>query len=216
MIETVIFDLDGVIIDSEPYHFLVEKHLFKELGVNISDDEHLAFVGTSSNDMWNEIKNKADIQYSVKELVNLLEDRYLKHLDNLKEIKSIGGVEEVILELYKKNYNLIIASSSSRKIINTVLQKLNLSTYFSSIVSGAELTNSKPNPAIFLEAAKLANSKPEKCLVIEDSENGVKAAKSAKMLCVGYKNPNSGDQNLNLADFIIADFKLFDITKFDI
>lgn len=214
MIETVIFDLDGVIIDSEPYHFLAEKLLFKEYGANISEEEHLSFVGTSSNNMWHKIKNKTDIKYTVEELVSISDDHFLLLLEQEKNIKPISGVRELILDLDKNKYKLLLASSSSRKIINTVLQKFNLSKYFSSIVSGADLIHSKPNPAIFHEASKLANSKPENCLVIEDSENGVRAAKSAKMYCVGFKNPNSGNQNLNLADLVINDFKSFDINQF--
>lgn len=211
MIETVIFDLDGVIIDSEPYHFLIEKQLFKEFGAEITDDEHLSFVGTSSNDMWHKIKVKTDIKYSIEELVNISDENFLLYLDKIKDIKPISGVDELILDLYKSEYQLLIASSSSRKIINSVLQKLNLSKYFSFIVSGAELIHSKPNPEIFHEASKLSNTKPERCLVIEDSENGVKAAKSAKMNCVAYRNLNSGNQNLSLADLVINDFKSFNI-----
>jgi HAD superfamily hydrolase (TIGR01509 family) len=214
MIETVIFDLDGVIIDSEPYHFLVEKQLFKEYGADITDDEHLSFVGTSSNDMWHKIKIKTDIKYSIEELVNISERKFLSYLDKVKDIKPISGVDELILDLYKSEFQLIIASSSSRKIINTVLKKFNLSKYFSFIVSGAELIHSKPNPEIFHEACKISSTKPERCLVIEDSENGVKAAKSANMSCVAYRNPNSGNQNLSSADLVINDFISFNINKF--
>ena len=213
MIETVIFDLDGVIIDSEPYHFLVEKQLFKEYGAEITDDEHLSFVGTSSNDMWHKIKVKTDIKHSVEELVNISDGKFLLYLDKEKDIKPISGVDELILDLYKSKFQLIIASSSSRKIINTVLQKFNLSKYFSYIVSGADLIHSKPNPEIFHVVSKLSNTKPERCLVIEDSENGIKAAKSANMNCVAYRNPNSGNQNLKLADLVINDFKSFNINK---
>ena len=87
MIETVIFDLDGVIIDSEPYHFLIEKQLFKEYGAAITDEEHLSFVGTSGNDMWHKIKINNDIQHSVEELVKILDRQFLLFLEKVKDIK---------------------------------------------------------------------------------------------------------------------------------
>lgn len=213
MIETVIFDLDGVIIDSEPIHFSIEKNLFRELGVGITDEDHYNFVGTSSIDMWQKIKTMAPIEHSVVELVIISEERYLKYLDEANNLKPIDGVKELIIDLYNNKYQLIIASSSSRKIIDTILDKFKLSSYFSFLVSGADLIHSKPNPEIFHVASKLSRTVPEKCLVIEDSENGVRAAKAAEMNCVAFRNPNSGNQDLSLADIVISDFESFNIDR---
>jgi len=91
-----------------------------------------------------------------------------------------------------------------------VLTKLGLIDHFPLRISGADLETSKPHPEIFLEAAKMAQTTPEQCLVIEDSENGVKAAKAAGMKCIGYQNPNSGNQDLSAADWIIDHFDQFD------
>ena len=121
--------------------------------------------------------------------------------------QPIEGIRDLINDIHN-NYNVTIASSSSRKIIETVLKKFNLERFFTAIVSGAELTNSKPHPEIFQTAAKLSGVKPENCLVIEDSHNGVVAAKKAKMYCLAFANPNSGKQDLSLADFVIHEFNV--------
>lgn len=213
MIETVIFDLDGVIIDSEPIHFSIEKNLFRELGVGITDEDHYNFVGTSSINMWQKIKTIAPIEYSVDELINITEELYLKHIDEDNNMEPICGVKKLIIELYNNELQLIIASSSSRKIIDTVLNRFNLTSYFSFLVSGADLAHSKPDPEIFHVASKLSRTDPEKCLVIEDSENGVRAAKAAEMNCVAFRNPNSGNQDLSLADIVISDFESFNIDR---
>ena len=213
MIETIIFDLDGVIIDSEPIHFSVEKELFREFDVDVSYEKHMSFVGNSSKNMWAEVKKLGKIKYSVEELVRINEEKYLQYLNNIKDIEPIPGVKEIINEVYNNKLNLVIASSSSRIIINTVIHKFNLTQYFSVVISGAELTNSKPDPEIFNLASELTKTDPKRCLVIEDSGNGIKAAKLAGMKCIAFKNPNSGKQDLSLADLVIDNFKQFNFQK---
>ena len=213
MIQTVIFDLDGVIIDSEPIHFSVESELFREYDADISHEKHMSFVGNSSKNMWAEVKKLAKIKYSVDELVRLNEEKYLQYLNKIKDIEPIPGAKELINEIYNNKLNLVIASSSSRNIINTVIHKFSLTKYFSIVISGAELKKSKPDPEIFNVASKLSKTDPKECLVIEDSGNGIKAAKLAGMKCIAFKNPNSGKQDLSLADLVIDDFKDFDFQK---
>jgi HAD superfamily hydrolase (TIGR01509 family) len=207
MIQTVIFDLDGVIIDSEPVHFNLEKKMFDELQIAVPAEEHNSYVGMSSENMWEGIVSKYNLPYQAAELVQKKYALYLDHLINQRNLSPIPGVAELIEELYKNNFKLIIASSSPLEVIDAVIKKFNLSKYFIATVSGTELANSKPNPEIFLKAARLADSKPEECVVIEDSTNGVTAAKAASMKCIGFANPNSGNQNLNNADVIIKSFE---------
>jgi beta-phosphoglucomutase family hydrolase len=207
MIQTVIFDLDGVIIDSEPVHFELEKQMFDELKITVSFEEHCSFVGMSSENMWEAIVNKHNLSCQPAELVQKKHSLYIDHLVNEQNLHPIPRVAELIKELHKNNFRLIIASSSPAEVIDAVLKKFNLSSYFMMTISGTELTHSKPHPEIFLRAANLANSNAKECVVIEDSENGVKAAKAAGMKCIGFLNPNSGAQNLNSADVIIKSFK---------
>ena len=108
--------------------------------------------------------------------------------------------------MHQNGIQLILASSSSKVTINRVFNRFKLHTYFSHIVSGEDFPQSKPNPAIFLEAVRLSKSNKENCIVIEDSTNGVTAAKAAGLKCIGYNSLHSKLQNLSEADFIAQHF----------
>ncbi len=207
MIQTVIFDLDGVIIDSEPVHFKLEKQMLEELKIAISFEEHCSYVGMSPENMWETIVNKHNLSHCAQDLVRKKHQLYVEYLSEEKNLYPIPGVAELIEDLHKNNFKLIVASSSHAEVINAVLEKFNLSDFFAARVSGTELAHSKPHPEIFLKAAEVANCPSRECVVIEDSENGVTAAKAAGMKCIGFLNPNSGAQNLNKADVIIKSFK---------
>jgi HAD superfamily hydrolase (TIGR01509 family) len=209
MIKTVVFDMDGVIIDSEPIHNEVEKAMFAALGIEIPDEVHSGFVGTSSKNMWERLVREHRLAHSVDELVLQGKQRYQHKLKNLS-VKPIDGVEELLRGLREEGMKLILASSSERDNIEVVLRLLSLEDCFHAVISGAELPHSKPHPEIFLRAAREAGTDPSCCLVIEDSENGVIAAKAAGMVCIGYRNPNSGYQNLTGADLVIDTFNEID------
>lgn len=213
MISTIIFDMDGVIIDSEPLHSKIEYELFKELGLDISREEHSKYVGRS--DLWSSIVDEYKLSYEPDELHQRKLDRYLSHLHSSYKDGPIEGVMELIKKLNSGGKKLVLASSSTMQNIELVMEMFSISKYFSHKVSGADLLTSKPHPEIFIKAAEAVNAGVRDCLVIEDSENGVRAAKAAGMICVGYRNPNSGNQNLQQADFIIDSFAEFDLEKFD-
>lgn len=210
--ETVIFDMDGVIINSEPIHYEILSGIFNNLGFTLSKEEYSKFVGTSSRSMWRIIKEKYSLNQSLEELLHLGRDEYFSFLRD-QDISPVPGIEKLLQEAKELNNNIILASSSSMENIELVLKVLNLEFHFDHKISGAELENPKPHPEIFTKAASMVNSKPEKCLVIEDSENGVKAAKAAGMKCIGYLNPDSGDQNLKLADWIYDDLRDVSLKK---
>jgi len=206
MIQTVIFDMDGVIIDSEPVYFEIDKQMFEELNIAVSFEEHCSYVGTSSQNMWNAIITKHGVAEQPAELMRKEYSLYLEHLANAKDLQPIDGVVELIHELYKNNFKLVLASSSQMASIDIVLNKFKLDELFIAKVSGSELAHSKPHPEIFLRSARLIKSDPSECIVIEDSKNGVTAAKAAGMKCIGFLNPNSGNQDLKNADLVIHSF----------
>jgi len=206
MFKCIIFDMDGVIIDSEPIHFKIEKKLFKNLGLAISDEKQDSFVGTASRPMWLHIKNKYKLNQSLEELVEMGRTSYMDYLLSQENEKPMPGVAELIKELYRNNVKLVVASSASIKNIEIVLKMFNLERFFQTKVSGDEVNNGKPAPDTFLYAAKIIGAQPEECIVIEDSKNGVEAAKSARMRCIGFENPNSGKQDLSSADIVINSF----------
>jgi HAD superfamily hydrolase (TIGR01509 family) len=198
--------MDGVIIDSEPVYFKIDKQMFEELNIDVSFEEHCSYVGTSSQNMWDTIIKKHGIGDQPGELMRKEYNLYMEYLVNASDLQPINGVLELINDLHKNNFKLILASSSRMETINIILNKFKLSDLFMAKISGSELVHSKPHPEIFLRAAQLIRSEPKDCVVIEDSKNGVAAAKAAGMKCVGFLNPSSGDQNLKSADLIIRSF----------
>ncbi|KAJ53227.1 HAD superfamily hydrolase (TIGR01509 family) [Clostridium tetanomorphum] len=206
MIKGVIFDMDGVMIDSEPIHFKLEQELFKELGIEISSHEHNTYVGTTSFYMWEKIKKNHNLYDGVEELVKRDRRKYLQFLSDNVDIEPIEGIVDLIKDLYKNGVKLAVASSSPIDIIELVVKRFNIREYFSYIVTGDYVANSKPDPDIFLYAAEKIKIVPDECLVVEDSYNGIMAAKRAGMKSVGYRNMNSGNQDLSQATFIIDSF----------
>lgn len=208
MFEAAIFDMDGVLIDSEPLHLKLEEEFYKILGVDVSLEEHLTYVGTTSHFMWSNIINKYKLPYTVEELVEKDRKRYLDYITDNKEdgIIPIEGVKDLIEDLYKRGTKLAVASSSPFNVIEIVVEKLGLSKYFDELVTGDFVEKSKPEPDIFLYAANKLKKDPKNCAVIEDSHNGVLAAKKAGMKVIGFQNPNSGNQDLKVADIIVNSF----------
>ncbi|NLJ98185.1 MAG: HAD family hydrolase [Tissierellia bacterium] len=198
--KAIIFDMDGVIVDSEPLHFELERGLLEELGGHISPEEHNNFVGTTDYYMWSTFKKQFNIELSVEEMIHIKKERFI---ENIHKLELVDHFKELLLTLYNENYLLGLASSNNRKAVNMIVEKFDLDKYLQFIISGEEVTKGKPNPEIFLTAAKKMNVHPSQCLVIEDATNGVEAAKAAGMKCIGFQNPNSGNQDLSGADLVI-------------
>lgn len=207
MLKAVIFDMDGVLIDSEPFHLDVNEKIFANLGINLSEDEYHGFIGTTHKDMWTMIKKRYNLPQSVPELVNMQVSGNIEYIKN-EEIEpiKIKGITDLLSRIARENIKIGIASSSPTEVIELVINKLSISDYFAAITGGEEIKKGKPAPDIFLKAAKRLDVEPSSCIVVEDSRNGVFAAKAAGMKCVAYKNPNSGNQDLSKADLIIDSY----------
>lgn len=202
MIEAVIFDMDGVLIDSEPIHFKVDLEVLQFCNIKLQSSDLNKYVGTTNEYMWKELKKEYNIKYSVDELINIQINKKLKEIRD-GDYRSIKGIEQLLKKLDDKKIKMAVASSSPKVFILEVLNKINIKEHFQEVVSGEEVDKGKPSPDIFLEAAKRLGVKPEECLVIEDSKNGVIAAKNAKMKCIGFINLNSGVQDLSKADIVV-------------
>lgn len=214
MIKAAIFDMDGVIIDSEPiYYNLSQKH-YKELGITLSQEEYNSYVGTTSFAAWGIFKEKYNLKNTLEELILRASTDYVEYLNlHCNDIKPMEGIEKFIIDLRSRGLKLAIASSSSIEAIETVVRIFGFEKYFDFLVTGESVKRSKPEPDIFLQAAKVLDVMPEDCFVIEDSSNGAKAAKKAGMKCIGFKNLNSGNQDLSMADIIIDSFADIDFGK---
>lgn len=209
----VIFDMDGVLVDTEPLYVKINQQLFEELGIAMSVEEQLAFVGISSADMWRIIREKFTLSQPVETLLQLEMDAMYHTLKTLPFLDLIPGITELLNILRNSKIRLGIASSSRRTIIELITTRTGLKTYLDAVVSGDDVTLGKPDPEIFLTAAERLGVIPEDCLVIEDSPHGIAGAKDAKMRCVGFQNPNSGNQDLSRADLVIENFSPQNIQK---
>jgi HAD superfamily hydrolase (TIGR01509 family) len=203
MITTIIFDMDGVIIDSEPVHQKLEIEMFDDLGLQISDEEHKDYVGTSSVDMWTLISKRHTLKKTPQELLIYGREKYWEALDNGR-VPLVQGAVALVAKLHQGDYVIQVASSATRPTVDRVLEHFKLESFFLYRIGGNEVSFSKPDPEIFIKAANQSNSPPRCCLVIEDSTNGVRAAKAAGMYCIGYANPGTGNQDLSQADLIVT------------
>jgi len=200
--KAVIFDMDGVIIDSEPIHLEVDMQTMQNLGCDISVEELEKYVGTTNEYMLTEIKKNYNISESIEEILSYKLEMTKKKIIQ-SNLEPIEGIRELLSDLKNKNIPTAIASSSPRDFINVVISKFKLQDYFKYIVSGEDVVSGKPSPDIYIETAEKLALSPKDCTVIEDSRNGVLAAKSAGMKCIGFQNINSGNQDLSKADIII-------------
>ncbi|TDX45512.1 HAD family hydrolase [Orenia marismortui] len=202
----IIFDMDGVIVDSEPIHYRVNQIILKDMNIEISEEEYNSFIGVSNPDMWSIIKDRYDLKESLEDLVNKQNKITLEYLRD-SNINPINGIVKLLEELKNKGLKVALASSSSEKLIELVLNKFYIQQYFIETISGENFAKSKPDPQIFFHAAKKLKLKSEECVVIEDSKHGIEAATRANMKAIGYKNINSGNQDLSKADLIVESIR---------
>ena len=179
----VIFDMDGVIIDSEPLHSRLETQIFDELGITVSPGEHQSYLGTSSTQMFTKIKERHHLPQSVPALVENERRRFLELLTT-QGVPLISGIRPLLHRLAAAGFKLALASSAPHEQIDAVMEIGALTPFFPVRVSGDDVPMSKPHPEIFLRAAAALRARPEHCWVIEDSEAGVLAAERAGMRCI--------------------------------
>ena len=207
-LQCVIFDMDGVIIDSEEIHKKAYYETFKNLGVEVSEELYKTMTGSSTINAFQKLVNHFNLDDIPEELVLQKRKCYVNYFENDPTLSLVNGVKELIQFLYKQNLTLVLASSSAMVNINRVFSRFDLNEYFTARISGADLIASKPHPEIFEKAAILGGVSKEQCIVIEDSDNGIKAANDAGIFVVGYENPLVSDQTLNDANLIIRDYNI--------
>jgi beta-phosphoglucomutase len=204
--QAVIFDMDGVLVDTEPFHIQTEKRMFRKMNLDISDEEHAGYMGTATDVMWKQIIGKRNLSLDIAEMTELTIQEGLPFFYSLEKIDPMPGLVDLLEILKAKKIPMAVASSSDTETIRLILEKSGLRKYFQHAVSSSQVGKSKPEPDVFLHAAKLLGVAPENCVVFEDSENGIKAAKAAGMFCIAYSGASSGDQDRSHADMQIDDY----------
>ncbi|HQG30358.1 MAG TPA: HAD family phosphatase [Deltaproteobacteria bacterium] len=207
----VIFDMDGVLVDSEPIYMMSNRRLFASLGIEVSDSEYHTYVGTSAQGMWSAIKERHGLDAPMDMLIRQEFEEHERSLSSAENLCAIPGVEKLLLTLKGLSVRLAVASSSSRRVVDLILSRAGLTPFFETTVCGQDVSNGKPHPEIFLTAARRLGVEPCECLVIEDSPRGIAGAAAAGMRTVGFQNPNSGVQDLSRADLLIGSFSDADI-----
>lgn len=209
MLKGVIFDMDGVIINSEPQHYEAYVMFCAEYGVEFPYEEYKGFIGSTHAKVCKYMKEHFEIPVTEEEKQKKLGE-YREYLIKTKGYEEIPGIKELIQNLYQNGMKLAIASSSPEKEIKKVVESLGIASYFTKLVSGEKVPHPKPAPDVFLKAVKELELSTEECIIIEDSGNGVKAAKAAGVPVIGFYNPDSGEQDLSKASMIVEGFEEID------
>lgn len=198
--------MDGVIIDTEPIHHAAFFKLFAELGLAVSEAEYATFLGSSTRNVMQQLQARYHLPHDPEALVLRKRELFNATFDTDPALDLLPGVRPLLDDIRRAGLGLVLASSASKATIKRVFDRFGLAPYFAHVVSGEDFARSKPDPAIFRHAAALAATPVAECVVIEDSANGVAAAKAAGIYCIGYASPHSEGQDLALADQVVSDF----------
>lgn len=201
-IKAVLFDMDGVLLDSEPLHVVINSEIYKDLGITIDQDLINEFVGRTSSERWKRIKAKFGLEHTVEQLSDRQWNALIKALQD-SELRSSAGLGTLLAYMKENGIRATIASASAGSFVEAVIDYLELRDVMEGATTGDEVVHCKPAPDIFLLAAQKLGVPPSECLVIEDSSAGVRAGKAAGMFTVGYKNPTSPGQDLSPADTVV-------------
>jgi len=204
----VIFDLDGVIVDTAKFHFLAWRKLANDLGFDFTKAQNEQLKGVSRVESLKKILKWGELELSKTEFkrqMALKNENYLSYVAKMDEDEILPGVQKVIDYLIENNVPFALGSAS--KNARNILKKINLLEKFDAIVDGNDVSKAKPDPEVFLIAAGKINIKPENSIVFEDSVAGVQAANNANMMSIGI-----GEKEiLGEADYVFNDFTEIDI-----
>lgn len=203
-VEAVIFDMDGVVIDSHSVAYSLLCNAARSFGCDLTIEEIKAWGSLSARQFWQRVKDDHGLPHDMNVLISSYDVD--QEIAMYEEIGLIEGVKELLQHLKEHGFKTALATSASKKRMDAVLDQFELRSLFHQSVCDNEVNQSKPDPAIFLLAASKLGVSPDKCVVIEDSYNGMMAAKSAGMTCIGYKGLPHVSERLEDADFLISHF----------
>lgn len=197
----VIFDMDGVLIDSEPLHFEVANEVLGSVGHSLSREENEEFIGTTTEFFWDTLIDRKGLPHPKPYFDELYDQAVLRILS--RTWPAADGVSALIDKLRSTRVPLAVASSAKRTWIDATLRSIGLSSVFHVVVAGDEVAHGKPAPDIYLLAAERLGIPASKCLAIEDSPNGILSATRAGMTVVGVRTPYTAHLSLDGAATVV-------------
>jgi len=198
----VIFDMDGVLVDSEPLHTEAFRELLAEEGVDYSEERITQEgLGRAFASQMGEMIDRFSLPSPLEHYAAQFEEKVLQLLRD--QARPSPGAAQALDELARRGCKLALASSSARAIVHGTLEFLGFERSFQVVVSGDLVTHSKPHPEIFLLAASRLGVRVRECIVVEDSPRGVEAGKRAGMVVVAVRTPLVAEAELASADHII-------------
>jgi len=207
----VVFDFDGVLVDSHPVHTRAWKKFLDSVGRTVSE-EQLQFVldGRKRDDIlrhfMGELEADQIFEYGQQKERFFLEEAAL--------VQTIDGLLSFLEDLEDEQLALAVASSGSRSRVHFLLERLDLKKFFQAVVTGDEVEQGKPHPAVFLKAAQHLAVDPSELMAFEDAASGVKAARSAGMMCVGIAQPGRAASLIDAgANYVVPDFRPLSCSK---
>lgn len=210
MLKGIIFDMDGVLINSEPFHFEVWKETLRRRGICIDYEIYKPCIGSTIDFLMQIFHDNYNVDLNDTDLIREMKEIKQEMIEQKGYPPLIPYVKELLAELAGKGYKIAVASSSPQYYIEEVTKYWDIQKYFDILVSGEGVEHPKPAPDVFLKAAHMLGVLPDECLVVEDSENGSRAAKAAGMVCMAYLNQDSGKQDLTAAAMIVEGYEEID------
>lgn len=208
MAAAVIFDMDGVLLDSEPLHYEAVRQILEEQGVEFPLEDYFRYLGTTLTSTWDDLCSRYPIAMPFEQF----EARY--NADVLAQYEAgaplIPGAMELVQQLSAAEVPIAVASSSHRQWVEAALSGAGLREYFDQTTAGDEVSEGKPSPEIYLKAAAKLGFAPEDCIAVEDAPAGVESAAAAGMRVVLVRGELTTDLNLT------SDWEVDDLTQFEL
>jgi len=203
--KAIIFDMDGVLIDSQPLHYQIDIRVIQACGYPADLNTVTPYTGISNPDRWPKYREALNLSPSPERLIEMAEQA-MRDIFNETNLVPSPGIPALLKGIKEMSLHCGVASASSHELIQLVLNRTGIAQYFDAITSGEDVSVSKPAPDVYLRAAQKADHHPAQCIAIEDSAVGVLSAKNAGFTCIGYKNPNTYGQDFTHANYVIDHF----------
>jgi len=209
MLKAIIFDMDGVLTNTPKFVWMTHNKLLAEFNKHIPDSKIPQYLGRNLKNQIDLFEKNFNISIDEKLYMNRFEVEMQYHIKHIEKNISLSH----LMKSLKKKFKLAVATSSPKSRTEHILKNLGINNKFEVIITSENVKKHKPSPDLFIEASRRLEVKPEECLVIEDSANGIEAAKNANMKIIALKTEFQSEEELKDADLIIHDLYEIEANK---